>query len=208
MRILSVSLLSLLFLTGVPTLGLCQNPVRARTEAGKDVFLYPDGKWKYVEENKAPSSERKNHDKPGTSNTPFKTARGSFEIWVNEGKWIRTADEPGKMTFSLKTGDAYVLVISEEIAITTLALKEMAIENARKASSDFLLVVEESRTVNGREVTSMKFNSTIKSMQFTYYAYYYGGKEGTIQVLCYTGQNLFAKYEREFTEFLDGLTIQ
>jgi hypothetical protein len=26
-------------------------------------------------------------------------------------------------------------------------------------------------------------------------------------VLCYTGQNLFDKYEREITDFLDGLTF-
>ena len=61
--------------------------------------------------------------------------------------------------------------------------------------------------MNGRELTSLKFNATVKGIQLTYYGYYYGGKEGTIQVLCYTGQSLFDKYERDFTEFLDGLVV-
>jgi hypothetical protein len=39
------------------------------------------------------------------------------------------------------------------------------------------------------------------------YGYYYGGKEGAIQVICFTGQNLFGKYERDLTELLDGFVI-
>jgi hypothetical protein len=54
----------------------------------------------------------------------------------------------------------------------------------------------------------MKFNSTVRTVQVTYLGYYYGGPEGTIQVLGYTGQNLFDKYEKDLTEFLDGLTVQ
>jgi len=40
-----------------------------------------------------------------------------------------------------------------------------------------------------------------------YYGYYYGGNEGTIQVITYTGKNLFNKYQQELTNFLNGLVV-
>lgn len=89
----------------------------------------------------------------------------------------------------------------------TTSLKDIAIEHTKSIGSDFSLLAEETRMVNGRELTSLKLNTTIKGIQFTYYGYYYGGKEGAIQLVCFTGQNLFGKYERDFTELLDGLVI-
>lgn len=207
MRLLTTSLLLLLSVTILQGPVRAQNPLKARTEGGKEVLLFSDGTWKYAEEKKGSGTASNVRGKPASSQTRFKTARGSFEIWVDENKWSKTTDEAGKMTFALKTGDAYALVVSEEIAIGVALLKEIAIGNAKKAGSDFTLLAEENRIVNGREVGSMKFNIIVQSIPFTYQGYYYGGKEGTIQVICYTAQNLFDKYERDITDFLDGLTI-
>jgi hypothetical protein len=53
----------------------------------------------------------------------------------------------------------------------------------------------------------MVMKGTIEGIQFVYYGYYYAGKAGTIQLLTYTSQNLFAEYKSEMTELLNGLTI-
>lgn len=53
----------------------------------------------------------------------------------------------------------------------------------------------------------MKIEGTVKGIPFRYYGYYYGGKQGTIQILTFTGQTLFEKYEHDFTDFLNGLEI-
>jgi hypothetical protein len=154
MRMLSLPLLSLLFVTLLQGPAMAQNPTRARTEGGKEVLLYSNGTWKYAEEKKGAATADKGHSKPASAQTPFKTARGNFEIWVDENKWSKTGDEPGRLTFKLKTGDAYAMVISEEIAIGIASLKEIAIENAKKAGSDFVLLADDNRMVNGRQVAS------------------------------------------------------
>ena len=57
------------------------------------------------------------------------------------------------------------------------------------------------------ETEVLRINGTLKQIPFAYYGYYYGGKEGTIQVITYTSQNLLKKYEQVSTEFLNGLVI-
>ena len=207
MRMISPSLRLLLVVTLLQGLASAQDPIKARTEAGKEVQLYSDGRWKYSEEKKSAPTANKVHSKPASAESRIKTPGGNFEIWMDENKWSKTADESGRISFKLKMGDVYALLISEEIPIGMASLKEIAIENAKKAGTDFTLLAEDNRNVNGRGVVSMKFNITVRTIQLTYFGYYYGGKEGAIQVICYTGQNLFDKYEREITEFLDGLTI-
>jgi hypothetical protein len=211
MRLISALQLLVLVLVFLPGPGMCQDPIKAKTETGKDVLLYPDGKWKYVEETKKESSEPQVHNKPLSAKTPYKPFAGNFEIWMDENKWApfnQTGQGPGMVLSKLKLGDAYAMIISEEIGMSNTTIKELAIENAKKAGPDFKLISEENRTVNGRDVVSLKFAVTVKGISLAYYGYYYGGKEGTIQVLCYTGENLFDKYQKDMTELMDGLTIK
>ena len=116
-------------------------------------------------------------------------------------------DEQGRIEFKLKRGDAYALVLIEEISIPLGTLKEAALENAKSAAPDAKMIFEEYRTVNKTEVLCMKIDGTVKGIPFRYYGYYYGGKQGSIQLLTFTGQDFFSKYEQDLTEFLNGLEI-
>lgn len=51
----------------------------------------------------------------------------------------------------------------------------------------------------------MQMSGTIRGMRFTYYGYYYSNSNGTIQLLTYTGENLFPNYLNDIEEFLNGL---
>jgi hypothetical protein len=184
-----------------------QGPIRAKSEAGKDVILYPDGTWKYVPvPSEIPSTL---HNKPSSATKLFKPSRGNFGIWYDETKWRDKAgaDPDEKLRFVFIGGDAYVMVLVEEIPIPLDSLKNAALVNARVAAPDAKIVKEEMRTVNGKPVLSMIIQGTVQQIPFTYYGYYYGGKDGAIQVVGFTGQNIFAKYEAEFTKLLDGLEI-
>jgi hypothetical protein len=186
-----------------------QNPVRARTETGKDVLLYPDGTWKNAPDVPA-SSHNSTFSKPATARMSYKPSRGDFTIWYDPTKWRlqqdRTGDDKGH--FSLIGTDGYAMVIAEGLAIPSESLKQIALQNAQDAASDARIVSEEKRIVNGTEVICLVIEGTIQQIPFTYYGYYYGGKQGTIQMLTFTGQNLFAKYKPDFTEFLNGLEIK
>ena len=207
MRVIASSWFCLLFvLIGGGTV-LCQTPIKARTESGKEVILLPDGTWKYVTEASPESSSAAS--KPIGATTLFKAPQGGFGIWYDKTKWTMEpqTDDQGRLQFKLKRGDAYAIVLIEELNIPLATLKEVALQNAKEAAADAQIVFQETRTVNKKEVLCMKLDGTIKGISFRYYGYYYGGKLGSIQLLTFTGRDLFSKYEQDLTDFLNGLEI-
>jgi hypothetical protein len=212
MKAKSVLLLLLLFCMCGAARVSAQEAIRARTEAGQEVLLYPDGTWKFTGELKPPvtTAPRGRFNRPASARRVFKTERGNFSVWYDESKWQlsrRANTETGKQSFNLVNGDGYAMIIAEGLSIPMTALKRIALENARMAAPDARIILEEKRIVNGREVLCLKILGTIEQIPFTYYGYYYGGPAGTIQVITFTGQNLFNRYEAEFTSFLNGLEI-
>ncbi len=205
--ILALMLILFFASVGLPRQVLAQT--RAQTETGREVILYPDGTWKYATEPPGRPSPRVPYIKPTSANKFLKTERGNFGVWYDGSKWNKVGkpDLEGKVYFQLIGEDGYAMVISEGIEIPTPGLKEIALENAKKVAEDAKLILEEKRVVNDREILCLKINGTIKQIPFAYYGYYYGGKEGAIQVITYTSQNLFKKYEQIFTEFLNGLVF-
>lgn len=210
----------LILCSGVAERAIAQNVIRARTDAGREVILFPDGTWKYGSQIKAPPEgisviapviKPPPPPKPQPTRKLYKPQRGNFGVWYDESKWQLSrrpnATDPNSQMFMLRGGDGYAVVITEELGIPMTALKRIALENAKTAASDAKIVFEEQRTVNGREVLCLKLTGTIEGIPFQYYGYYYGGKAGTIQVLTFTGESIFGKYEAEFTEFLNGLEI-
>lgn len=182
---------------------------RARTVTGKEVILYPDGTWKYATESTQQSLPKKSYSKPKFSKTLLKTHRGDFGVWYDQSKWkaSRKPDEEQRWQFQLIGEDGYAMVIGEGIGMPTTSLKEIALQNAQGVAQDVAIVLEENRIVNSREILCLKIYGTIKQIPFAYYGYYYGGKEGSIQLITYTSQSLLRKYEQEFTNFLNGLVI-
>jgi hypothetical protein len=186
-----------------------QTPITATTEDGRKILVYPDGTWKPVKQTDKESAGGK-YDRPTDSKLFVKATRGTFGVWINEEKWKQSApaDEAGsKITFEHKKDDAYAMVISERIQLTMDGLKNAALNNAIGVAPDTKIVFEEKRVVNGKEVLCMKMAGTLKGIAFFYYGYYYGGTEGTLQVVTYTSANLFDEYKGDLEEFLDGTQI-
>jgi hypothetical protein len=123
--------------------------------------------------------------------------------------WSETkADEPGNLNFRHSSGDLYAMVISERITVPTDTLKGVAIANAKKVSPDIKIVEEERRSVNGVDVLMLRLEGTANGVPFVYLGYYYGGAAGTVQVVTYTGQNLFSEYRRKMEDFLNGFRLK
>ena len=130
---------------------LSQDAVRARTETGKDVILFPDGTWKYLEESKALTPSNGNYTKPISAKTLFKPKRGNFGIWYDETKWRISqpnSSDTARTQFNLVDGDGYALVVAEGLPLPMVALKKVALDNAKNAAPDTKLITEETRVVN------------------------------------------------------------
>lgn len=183
-----------------------QAPVNATTEDGRKVLLFPDGKWKPAPS--PPSAGKGAFVRSPKATERVELLRGAMAIYVDPAKWKKQPDteDVTKTTFHHASGEAYGMIVAERLAIPLQRLKEIAIANARSAAPDAKVVFEESRRVNDVDVLVMQMEGTIQGIAFTYYGYYYSGPQGSLQVLTYTGTNLFAEYKPVFEEFLNGVT--
>lgn len=123
-------------------------------------------------------------------------------------KWKQNpSTETGRFTFHHSSGDAYALVIAERIGVDMDALPEIALKNAAAQDPNAKIVFRDKRRVNGAELWFLKLEAEIKKIPFVYCGYYYSGKNGTVQVLTFTAKYLFAEYEKDFMQFLNGLSV-
>lgn len=206
MKTVTSSCFALLLVMIIADTAVCQTPIKARTESGKEVILLPDGTWKHAPE---PTPAALVVNKPAAAKTVFKSPQGNFGIWYDHSKWelIPQLQDRTKFEFRFKRGTAHAIVIIEELHIPSATLIEIALENARKAAPDVRVISEEVRTVNNNEVLCMKFDASVRGIPFRYYGYYFGGKRGAIQLLTFSGQDIFAKYEQDLLELLNGLEV-
>ena len=183
--------------------------IEATTGDGKKVILDTDGTWSYKAVKK--SNKQGKNDIPSKSKKVFKGRHELYELWYNNKKWkvSKGYKHPdGDITLVHSDGDAYVVVIAERLSMSINTLKNLAFENAKEAAPDIRIIFEESKDVNGVNILHMQMDGTIQEIPFTYYSYYWGGEAGTLQVLAYTGQNLFKEYKADFADILNGLVIK
>jgi hypothetical protein len=134
---------------------------------------------------------------------------GRAAVWCDPAKWKETkSTDPGRRNFSHSSGDGYASIISERIEIPVEKLRDIALSNARQAAPDVRIVEEQKRRVNGTDVVLLRMEGSTTGIKFTYLGYYYGGPLGTIQVITWTGQNVFSEYRKDFEDFLNGFRLK
>ena len=99
----------------------------------------------------------------------------------------------------------WCVVIPERITLSIDALKEVAIINAKNASTKFKMLNEEVRKVNNKYVHMMQFSATIQGINFIYIGYYVAEESNSIQLLTMTPENLFDENKEELENLLNGL---
>jgi hypothetical protein len=198
---LFVVVVALLLLTGVAS----ADALRAVTEDGKSVILNGDGTWRY-------DAPAQGITKPPQASKLFKGTRVRYGLWTDESKWLLAKDKGDSperdYAFRHVTGDAYAMVIAERLEVPMESLKAIALQNARNATKDVRVTKEELRNVNGTQVLAMQMEGTIQGIPFVFNGYYYAGKRGTIQVITYTGRNLFDEYRRDMENLLSGFFVE
>jgi len=157
----------------------------------------------------SPNSGSRTNQEPSTGKVFVKARKGPFGVWIDPQKWTQDSSEedPIKITFNHKSGDAYAMVISERISVPMESLKKLAVANAKKVAPDVKIVSEEKRVVKGKELLCLKLTATVQGIPAIYYGYYYGGSEGTLQVTTYTASNFFDEFKQDLDDFLNGTQI-
>jgi len=203
-----------IILTGLllTVLQITNAQISAVTETGDPVILYEDGTWVYlnaeqIENVPIPINEKK-FFKGDNSTFLVKSKKLNIGIWIDPKKWSftrGTENDAFEYQFQKKGDDLYAMLISEKMQIPIETLKRVAVENAMGVAPDIKIVKEEYRLVNGIQVLMLRMEGTIQGMEVTYFGYYYSNSNGTIQLISYTGQNLFSGFKDDIVDFLNGL---
>ena len=149
--------------------------------------------------------------KSPAANFSLKSSITNLNFWIDPKQWsFKKADENGAAEYdlSLKGGDLYGMVISEQLEVGLETLADVAFENAQEAGPDMRIVNKEYRMVNGLKVIYMEMEGTIQGIKFTYFGHYYSDSSGSVQFLAYTGTSLAQKYESEINQYLNGIALK
>ncbi len=187
--------------------------IKATTESGQPVLLKPDGTWAYIQDqDPAPSIKKQPNQyfRPKSATVLLKGKRVTYGLWYDSSKWIvdQVIDNASaEYELTHIQGDRYVVIIPERITIPLDTLKMAALANAKKVAPDIEVIQEETRIVNEHKILCMKMNATIQGIPVSYVNYYYSGKGGAVQLMAYTGQNLFEEYKQDLFDLLNGFEI-
>ncbi len=179
------------------------------TPDGKTVILYTDGTWKYKEA-MTEETEKEIFTKIDEASKVIGSHNGFIELWYDPSQWSleKSEESQGKFTFIHSSGEAMAIAIMERMSIPGETLKREGIETVKKEASDVKVISEVNRIVNKVPLLVMHLEATLDEISLSYLGYFWTGKEGTIQVIAYTTKDLFSEYEKEFTNFLDGIMIK
>ncbi len=141
--------------------------------------------------------------------SPAVLSFGSFQLKYNPEKWTvkEEAGEPGTWVLTHKRGDAYGKFIAERTAMPLDSLIAVAIQRMQEQDKDARIVSQEDRTISGVQAKQLRIDASPSGIPMAFLGYYYGGNAGAVQVIGYTGRQLFKDYQEDFRELLQGLTI-
>lgn len=190
--------------------------IKAVTETGEEVMLNKDGTWKYVSGTVKPSwttrLDTPSFTRDMASTFLVKGKNVKYGVWIDPKKWsfkLETdASSSREYVLTLKKEDLYCMVIPEKMVIPLDALAEAAYNNAKRIVPDAKLELEENRKVNGNLVKMLKISGTLSGIKFVYLGYYYSGNAGSVQVVCYTSEQLFDGYKSQMETLLNGFTTK
>lgn len=196
---------------------LSSSQVKALTEDGKEVVLFDNKTWRFVNE-----TDEKTLDGIETNETAFvKSKESTFllkskkieaGIYINPKKWrtSKTSNLPtAEYTFQNSENPNVMMMgclISEIVPIQTLKnLLELKISTLQGSVDYFKINKTEYRTVNGMKVLFLDYSVNTKGIDFRYIGNYYLTEEGYASSFAFSYENSFDKGKAEMQNFINGL---
>ena len=191
---------------------------RALTEDGKEVVLFDNGTWKFVNESDAKALEtivtnNNLFEKPKTASFVMKSKKLDVGVYFDPKKWKLATQNisPHVEYFFTDRGNTeglFGFMMTEKVQIATLKnLKELIIENVKRNVDFFRLKESEYRTVNGMKVLYIRYAANTKGMDFEYAGYYYINSDGYAGVVGFSSQKMFESNFDAIQELINGISL-
>ncbi|WP_312422048.1 hypothetical protein [Epilithonimonas sp.] len=196
---------------------LSSSQVKALTEDGKEVVLFENKTWRFVND-----SDEKTMDEIETNEKEFtKSADATFllkskkldaGIYISPKKWktIKISVLPtAEYTFQNLTNPNIMTLgclMSENVPIQTLKnLRDVILSSIQAKADYFKLNKSEYRTVNGIKVLYIDYSLNTTGMDFHYIGNYYLTEDGYSNIVSFTYEKEYEKNRTEMLNFINGL---
>ena len=189
--------------------------IKAVTDEGKEVVLFDNGTWKFVNESDAAVLETittndKLFIKDNNATFLFRSKRLNSGLYVNPKVWkITDAFKAPFLEFAFINSNnynIYGIFTSENVEIATLKnLKDILIGTVQSRADYFKLKECEYRTVNGLKVIYINYMANSKGMDFEYMTYAFLNENGYCTVSSYCASKSFEQLKPEMEKFINGL---
>jgi len=180
--------------------------IKAITEDGRRVILGGDGRWSF-DNAQPPGASRQ-----PLSESPFRPTVKGYSVNFDTTKWTLSAPDKNeaanRRTFRHRTLPLYAMVVSDEIPATSEIVRNVIVANAKSAGGDPKVLADDTKSLRGKDVGMMRMLVSLNGLDFVFSTAYYGDQRGNIQVMCWTGQSLFFKYQADCQAFVEGLAIE
>lgn len=189
---------------------------KAITEDGKEVVLFDNKTWKFVNE-----SDEKTLETITTNEELFeKSKEATFLVrsknidagfYYNPKSW-KIVKAPGATAFveyafnNNSNSAIYALFGSEILPVQSLKnLKDILLPAIQRNADYFRLKNSEYRTINSIKVLHLEYSANIKGLDFEYIANLYLTGEGYSSISAYTYANQFEANKKEMENFVNGI---
>lgn len=193
---------------------LADAQIKALTDEGREVILYNNGTWKFIDKDFKPANEIKMNNvvfvKKSNQSFLVKSKLVDVGVHINPQEWSFNAESntsAKEYDFMTKDQSAFGFLITEKIEAELSNLRQVALINARKVGPDVHETYADYRMVNGQKLLCLKFECTIQDIAFSYMGYYYAQNGGIAQLVVGTTQKQFKQMESKIEEFLNGLVL-
>ncbi|UFK98034.1 hypothetical protein [Kaistella faecalis] len=191
---------------------------RALTEDGKEVVLFDNGTWKFVNESDAKALEtiitnNNLFEKSRNASFLMKSKKLDVGVYFDPKKWKLATQNISPhveyfFTDRSNTEGSFGFMMTEKVQIATLKnLKELIIENVSRNVDFFRLKESEYRTVNGMKVLFIRYAANTKGMDFEYAGYYYINSDGYAGVVGFSSQKMFESNFDAIQELINGISL-
>ena len=191
---------------------------KALTEDGKEVVLFDNGTWKFVNESDAKVLEtivtnNNVFEKTKTASFLMKSKKMDVGVYFDPKKWkLATQNISPHVEYFFaerNSNDGYFgFMITEKVQIATLKnLKDLIIENVNRNVDYFRLKESEYRTVNGVKVLYIRYAANTKGMDFEYAGNYYINSDGYAGVVGFSSRKMFENSFGAIQELINGISL-
>jgi len=190
---------------------------KAMTEDGKEVVLFDNKTWKFVNESdektlETISTNEQLYEKNKEATFLVKSKKVEGGLFYDPRVWkiIKTdLNFPSieHVFTNTVSPNVFAVFVSENAPVQTLKnLKDLVIAGVQKNSSYFRLKEAEYRTVNNIKVLHMKYSVNAKGIDFEYIGNFHLTGDGYCSITAYTFANKYQENTKVLENFVNGIT--